>query len=144
MKTAVLAEPLSVPETRPATASFGRLSDYVALAKPRIAVLVLFTVGAGVLLASAPVVPLPLLFHAVFGTALVAGGASALNQWLERHTDALMRRTCRRPLPAGRLQPYQVFAFGTALAVAGIVYLVLALPSPAAALLAALTFVLYV
>jgi protoheme IX farnesyltransferase len=144
MKAAVLAEPLVAPVPRPAGAATGRLSDYVALAKPRVAVLVLFTVGAGVLLASAPAVPLALLFHAVFGTALVAGGASALNQWLERHTDALMRRTRGRPLPAGRLQPYQVFAFGAGLAAAGVAYLLLALPSPAAALLAAITFVLYV
>src|SRR5262245_56916010 len=99
MKAAVLSEPLPAP--RAATPALTRLADYVALSKPRVAVLVLFTVGAGVLLASAPVVPLALLFHAVFGTALVAAGASALNQWLERHTDARMRRTHRRPLRAG-------------------------------------------
>ena len=78
----------------------------VELTKPRIAVLVLFTVAAGAWLASrgsldrAGRCSTPLL-----GTALVAAGASALNQLLERHSDALMRRTENRPLPAGRLQP---------------------------------------
>ena len=149
MKSATLlpepaAEALPVPVPLPVTASRGRLADYLALTKPRIAVLVLFTVGAGVLLASAPVVPWAVLFHAVFGTALVAAGASALNQWLEKHTDARMRRTQGRPLPAGRLLPLEVFAFGGLLGVAGFVYLLLTLRSPLPALLAALTFVLYV
>src|SRR5262245_58768638 len=103
-----------------------RLADYVALTKPRVSVLVLFTVGAGVLLASAPLVPLALVFHAVCGTALVASGASALNQWLERCSDARMRRTHNRPLPAGRLQPVEVLAFGLLLGVAGEVYLLCA------------------
>ena len=98
MKTAVLtAEPVVLTRSR--------LVDYLALTKPRIAVLVLFTVGAGVLLGSAGSVPWAVLFHAVFGTALVAAGASALNQWLEKHSDARMRRTQTRPLPAGRMQP---------------------------------------
>jgi protoheme IX farnesyltransferase len=125
-------------------ASPGRVADYVALTRPRMAVLVLFTVGAGVLLASAPAVPLALLFHAVFGTALVASGASALNQWLERHSDAHMRRTHNRPLPAGRLSPLEVAAFGGLLGAGGVAYLVCTLDSPAAALLAAFTFVTYV
>lgn len=121
-----------------------RLADYVALAKPRIAVLVLFTVGIGVLLASVPTVPLAVLFHAVFGTALVATGAIALNQWLERDTDSLMKRTRGRPLPAGRMSPFEVLAFGFACGIGGTLYLLLALPSPCAAALAAFTFLAYV
>lgn len=121
-----------------------RLADYLALAKLRVAVLVLFTVGLGVLLAAVPHVPLAILFHAVFGTALVASGASALNQWLERHSDARMRRTANRPLPAGRLLPVEVLGFGLLLGAAGVLYLLLTLRSPLAALLAALTFVAYV
>jgi protoheme IX farnesyltransferase len=128
----------------PATPATGRLADYVALAKPRIAVLVLFTVGAGALLAAAPSLPLGILFHAVFGTAVVATGASALNQWLERDSDARMRRTRDRPLPAGRLSPVEVFAFGAACGLCGTLYLLLALPSPPAAGVAAFTFVSYV
>ncbi|MFO0843127.1 MAG: heme o synthase [Gemmataceae bacterium] len=121
-----------------------RLADYVALAKPRVAVLVLFTVGAGVLLASSPAVPLGTLLHAVLGTALVATGASALNQWLERDTDALMRRTRSRPLPAGRMSPTEVLTFGFLCGAGGTAYLLLALPSPCAGLLAAFTFFAYV
>jgi protoheme IX farnesyltransferase len=122
----------------------GRLADYVALTKPRVAVLVLFTVAAGALLAAAPQVPLAVVFHAVFGTALVAAGASALNQWLERTSDARMSRTQNRPLPAGRLSPVEVLTFGGLLGVAGAAYLLVALPSPCAALLACFTFACYV
>lgn len=121
-----------------------RLADYLALAKPRVAVLVLFTVGAGVLLASCPAIPLGTLLHAVLGTALVATGASALNQWIERDTDALMKRTRARPLPGGRMSPAEVLTFGLACGAAGTAYLLLALPSPCAGLLAAFTFFAYV
>jgi protoheme IX farnesyltransferase len=131
-------------EPAPLVLTTARLADYVSLTKPRIAVLVLFTVAAGALLAAAPAVPVLLVVHAVLGTALVAAGASALNQWLERHTDAHMRRTENRPLPAGRLSPVEVVVFGVVLAIAGVAYLALALPSPWAALLAAFTFASYV
>src|SRR6516162_371673 len=100
-----------------------RIADYVELAKPRVAVLVLFTVGAGVLLASGRNFQILVLLHTVFGTALVAAGASALNQWLERYSDALMRRTEKRPLPAGRLQGLEVFVFGLLLGLGGVLYL---------------------
>jgi protoheme IX farnesyltransferase len=107
--------------------------------------MVLFTVGAGGLYAALPAsAPWGALFHAVLGTALVASGASALNQWLERHTDARMSRTRSRPLPAGRLTPTAVFAFGLALAALGASYLLFTLASPLPALLAAVTFALYV
>lgn len=64
-----------------------------------------------------------LMFHTLFGTALVAAGAAALNQLLEREHDAKMRRTADRPLPSGRLQPVTVMLFGGVCAVAGLVYL---------------------
>lgn len=121
-----------------------RVADYVELTKPRIAVLVLFTVGAGVLLASGRNFSFLLLLHTVFGTALVAAGASALNQWLESDSDALMRRTQKRPLPSGRLQATEVFVFGLALGLGGVLYLALTLSHLLAALFAAVTFVLYV
>jgi len=134
--------PITIPQV--AIEEPNRLADYIALAKPRIATLVLFTVAAGVLLADAGQLPLLLLFHAVLGTALVATGASALNQWLERHSDALMRRTANRPLPAGRLSPLEVFLFGSLCGVVGFVYLLWMIPTPCAALLAAFTFFSYV
>jgi protoheme IX farnesyltransferase len=141
----LLPEPVETrSRTVPLPAVTARLVDYVALTKPRVAVLVLFTVGAGVLLASAPIVPLDVLFHAVFGTALVASGASALNQWLERGSDARMRRTCTRPLPAGRLSPLEVVVFGCVLGAGGVAYLLWMLDSPAAGLLALFTFAAYV
>jgi heme o synthase len=137
MKTAVAME--SAVALTPS-----RLADYLSLAKPRVAVLVLFTVAAGALLAGGSEgATLAIVFHAVLGTALVASGASALNQWIERFSDGAMRRTENRPLPAGRLQPMEVLAFGWLLALVGVLYLSLLLP-PLTAWLAAFTFVSYV
>jgi protoheme IX farnesyltransferase len=121
-----------------------RAADYLELTKPRVALLVLFTVAAGGLLASRGTPDVAVLVHTLLGTALVAAGASALNQLLERHSDALMRRTENRPLPAARLQPAEVAFFGVALGLAGITYLVVALPHPLAALVAAFTYLSYV
>jgi protoheme IX farnesyltransferase len=144
MKVATLAaEPVSLVPAAEALAP-SRAADYLALTKPRVAVLVLFTVAAGAVFAGGSSVSLAVLFHAVFGTALVAGGASALNQWLERASDARMRRTQNRPLPAGRLHPLEVFVVGNALAVAGVAYLLLTLRQPWAAVAAAFTFCTYV
>jgi heme o synthase len=104
----------------------------------------LLTVAAGALLASAGAPDWGIVTHAVIGSALVAAGASALNQLLEREVDARMRRTQDRPLPAGRLRPNEVLVFGVASAVSGVVYLALALPHLPAAFVAALTFLVYV
>jgi protoheme IX farnesyltransferase len=138
MKQATFSPPVSlaVPRTR--------FADYLELTKPRIAVLVLFTVAAGAMLAAGGRVHLPVLLHALVGTGLVAAGASALNQLLERNTDARMRRTENRPLPAGRLHPLEVLAFGCGLGFVGVAYLVVSLQRPWAALVAAVTFVSYV
>lgn len=131
-----------VPE--PVMQTRNRVLDYVMLTKPRVAVLVLFTVGTGAFLAGGSGISPLLVFHAVLGTALVAGGASALNQLIERHSDGRMRRTRTRPLPGGRLHPREVLVFGLFLGLAGITYLLLTLSSPTSAILAALTFILYV
>ncbi len=136
MASRVLADAVPLPRLR--------VVDYVDLTKPRIAVLVLFTVATGVLLASGRSLDVLLLVNAVCGTALVAAGASALNQWLERDSDARMRRTENRPLPSGRLQPVEALLFGSLLGVVGVAYLAVALPTPWAALVAAVTFVGYV
>lgn len=121
-----------------------RVADYLELTKPRIAVLVLFTVAIGGLLATRDVANLPALVHTIIGTALVAAAASALNQLWERHTDALMHRTENRPLPAGRLTPAEVFVFGIGLAAAGFFYLAFTVGRPLCVLLAAVTFFSYV
>jgi protoheme IX farnesyltransferase len=89
-------------------------------------------------------VSLVLVLHAVLGTALVAAGASALNQVLERNSDARMRRTQGRPLPAGRMHPAEALAFGLVLAITGLVYLACTLSHPAAAAVAGFTFAAYV
>jgi protoheme IX farnesyltransferase len=121
-----------------------RVADYVELTKPRVAVLVLFTVAAGFLLGARSAPDLAALLHTLVGTALVAGGASALNQLLERHSDALMRRTENRPLPSGRLHPLEVFFFGLGIGLAGMIYLALTLRQPVCVLVAGLTFASYV
>ncbi len=121
-----------------------RALDFVELTKPRIAVMVLFTVAAGAVLAGRGAPDLALVVNTLFGTALVAAAASALNQLLERHSDALMRRTENRPLPAGRLQPTEVFVFGAVLAVAGLSWLALTARHPLAVIVAAATLVSYV
>src|SRR5689334_9567669 len=59
------------------------------------------------------------ILHTLFGTALIASGTAALNQWYEREADRQMRRTQMRPLPAGRLTPNKALWFGIGLAVAG-------------------------
>jgi heme o synthase len=119
-----------------------RTADYIQLVRPRLAFLVLFTVGAGWLLAAAGEPQWLPLIHALFGTALLFAGASALNQLVERHRDAFMPRTASRPLPAGRLQPVEVLALGGMLSVGGLVYL-LALCGPLAAGLGGLALITY-
>ena len=121
-----------------------RLADYVALTRPRIAIMVLFTEAAGFCLASAGAPDLARLLHTIFGTALVVAGATALNQVLERHSDALMERTRNRPVPAGRRQPVEALLFGAGLALAGLAYLALTGARPLAILGAAFAFASYV
>jgi protoheme IX farnesyltransferase len=121
-----------------------RFVAYGELTKPRIALMVLFTVVIGAVLATGGRVDPLLLAHTVLGTTLVAAGASALNMYLERRADARMRRTENRPLPAGRLRPLEALLFGSALGAGGTAYLWATLPRPWAALVAAITFVIYV
>lgn len=82
-------------------------------------------------------------FGAIFGTALSAAGANAINQWMERRRDSLMRRTARRPLPRGNVSPGIVLATGTALGLAG-VSLLLLLCGPVPALVSLTCIVVYV
>ncbi len=120
-----------------------RAADLIALTKPRLNVLVvLTTVAAYYLGADQDFGVLPLI-HTIIGTALVAGGASALNQVWEQHTDKLMRRTRMRPLPDLRLQPRDATWFGIVLSVAGLAQLWLG-THPLASLTALLTLVSYV
>jgi heme o synthase len=117
-------------------------SAYLELTKPRITVMVVLTAAAGYHLASAGSLDLPLLVHALLGTALSAGGSAALNQYLERVQDSRMPRTQDRPVPSGRVKPGRALLFGLALALAGAIYLAV-MVNPLAASLAALTSILY-
>ncbi|MBY0524942.1 MAG: heme o synthase [Gemmataceae bacterium] len=138
MKAATL-----LPTSAPPLAA-ARPADYLELIRPKVSLLVLFTVAAGVYLAALGSPDPGVLLHALLGTALVAAGASSLNQFLERHTDALMTRTENRPLPGGRLQPAVVLVLGTMLTITGLAYLTLTLKQPTAALVAGFTFATYV
>lgn len=100
-----------------------RLSDHLELTKPRVTMLVLTTTVVGFYLGSAGPMDLALLLHTLIGTALSASGAATLNQYLERASDKLMRRTENRPLPAGRLDPANALLFGIFLSGAGLLYL---------------------
>src|SRR5262245_507672 len=136
------------PAPRPVPAAVAvpsRLADYFELTKPRIAAMALVTVAVGYLLgAGSANFRLDVMLHTLVGAGLVAAGGSALNHWWERRADARMKRTSNRPLPAGRLSGAEVFVYGVSLAVAGLVYLAVAVPNLAAAMAAGLTFVLYV
>jgi protoheme IX farnesyltransferase len=120
-----------------------RAADFLTLTKPRLNSLVLVTTAAAYYLGDGHLLPWTRLFHTIAGTALVAGGASALNQLWERDTDRRMRRTRLRPLPDARLQPREALWFGLALGIAGVTELALAVNALTAAV-AAVTFVTYV
>src|SRR5690348_16261063 len=77
------------------------------------------------------------LVHAVFGTFLIAAGTAALNHYMERESDALMRRTATRPLPSGVLRPSEALDFGVVMAIVGVLYLYFAATPLAAGLGAA-------
>ncbi len=109
-----------------AIAEKSRTSVLADLVKARLTALVLLTTFVGFFLGEQGPVNFLLMFHVLFGTGLVASGAAALNQLLERDFDARMRRTAGRPLPSGRLQPATVAIFGGVTSVLGLVYLAVA------------------
>jgi heme o synthase len=117
------------------------LSDYWALTKPEINFMIAITTAIAFCLGSPKTLghfPL-LLLHTVLGTVLVASGAGALNQLIERQFDAQMRRTAQRPIPAGRIKPFPALVFGMLLSLAGGVYIAFAV-GPSASAFALLTF----
>jgi protoheme IX farnesyltransferase len=96
---------------------------YLELTKPDVSFLVVMTTMAGYALGTVGPFDWLRMAHTVFGTTLIAAGTSALNHYLERDTDALMRRTMSRPLPSGQLDPREVFWFGGSLIALGTIYL---------------------
>jgi protoheme IX farnesyltransferase len=111
-----------------------RVSAYLELTKPRITFLIVLTSAAGFGLASRGNVNYVTLTSALFGIALLSSGIATLNQYMERDLDGLMRRTAGRPLPSGKLLPWEAMTFGVGLTVAAEIYL-LAFVNPLSAML---------
>jgi heme o synthase len=101
-----------------------RSRDFIALAKPRLNMLVVASTLAGYAMADGEALGIVRVAGLLLGTGLVAGGASAFNQVIERELDALMRRTRTRPLPGQRLQPLEGLLFGSAITLAGVLLIV--------------------
>lgn len=112
--------------------------DYVTLLKPRVMSLVVFTAVAGMVAAPGHLHPV-LAVIAILCVALAAGASGAINMWYDRDIDAVMRRTVKRPIPAGRVCPDEALSFGVALTLAAIVIMGVAINWVAAALTAGTT-----
>ncbi len=109
--------------------------DFLALTKPRVMTLVVFTALCGML--AAPVAINPVIgFTAILCIAIAAGAAGALNQWYEADIDAVMKRTAKRPLPGGRMDRQSALHFGVGLGVFSVILMGLAVNVVAAAILA--------
>jgi heme o synthase len=129
--------PRSHAAGRPGGSALSHARDYVALTKPRIIVLLLITTLAAMLVADPGGPSLATVLWTMLGGYLAAGGAGAINHYLDREVDARMARTRRRPLVSGRIEPWHGLAFGIALGVAAVVQLSLTVNVLAAGLAAA-------
>ena len=119
-------EPVARPVSRPASRGvLDRLRPYVALTKPRIIELLLITTVPTMVLAQGGVPSVWLMLAVVVGGTLAAGGANALNQFVDRDIDDLMRRTRNRPLPSHAISPRAALVFGIALSVISFAWLAL-------------------
>ncbi|PAZ02611.1 MAG: protoheme IX farnesyltransferase [Spartobacteria bacterium AMD-G5] len=121
----------------------GLLDDVMELVKARLSLLVLLTTLVGFLIAWRGPMDWVLLTATLLGTALCAGGAAALNQWMERDIDARMKRTRERPLPSGRMSPRDALLFGLLFSLTGIAILGL-FTNLRAAFLAFATIAIYI
>ena len=131
----------SAPATLPA-ADYSEVRDWLALLKPRVLTLVVFTGLIGLLVAPGHVNPV-VAFVAVLCITVAAGACGAINMWYDRDIDAVMRRTRNRPIPAGRIAPGAALGFGVVLAVASVLVMWLATNTAAASVLA-LSILFYV
>jgi protoheme IX farnesyltransferase len=120
----------------------GRTADYVTLAKPRLNLLVVASTLAGYVMGHGDMANVVAVLAMLAGTGLVAGGASAFNQVIERRTDALMRRTSQRPVADGRMHPPDALVYASVLSLAGLGILA-ALVNPLSAVVALATLVSY-
>jgi protoheme IX farnesyltransferase len=138
MNTQAMTDLSAVEENRQTTAfavSEASVGDYVALMKPRVMSLVVFTALVGLMVAPGHLHPV-LGFAALLCIAVGAGAAGALNMWFDADVDAMMSRTRLRPIPAGRVLPQEALGFGMTLAVGSVAVLGLVANWLAAGLLA--------
>src|SRR5882762_5438926 len=113
MKTAAIeVHPNATAEAVAPLGAKARASAYLELTKPRITFLIVLTSAAGFCLGSRGPVNYVLFAHAMIGIGLLSSGIATLNQFIERDLDGLMRRTADRPLPSGRLLPWEALFFG--------------------------------
>ena len=125
-----------LPEAGDAAALSGSLpADWIALLKPRVMTLVVFTALVGLIVAPVPMDPV-LAFAAILAVTIGAGASGAINMWYDRDIDALMRRTASRPIPSGRIGADAALGYGIALAVFSVLLMGLAANWVAAAILA--------
>jgi protoheme IX farnesyltransferase len=117
------------------TSQAAELGDWIALLKPRVMTLVVFTGLIGLLIAPGNLHPV-LAFTAVLCIAVAAGACGAINMWYDRDIDAIMRRTRNRPIPAGRIEPGAALGYGITLATGSVIMMGLAVNLAAASVLA--------
>src|ERR1700704_1638104 len=120
---AELTRPLG-PVLAPAEPSLAGVEDYIALLKPRVMSLVVFTALVGLLVAPGHVHPV-VGFTALLCIAIGAGASGALNMWYDADIDACMQRTANRPIPRGYIAPEEALTFGMTLAVFAVAVLAL-------------------
>jgi protoheme IX farnesyltransferase len=138
------AAPTDLPLADLSLAEFqlGTARDFFALLKPRVVVLVVFTGAVGLIVAPGHINPL-LAAVTILCIAIGAGAAGAINMWYDRDIDAVMRRTAKRPIPAGRIAPESALGFGVFLSCASVLLLGLA-TNIAAGLMLAVSIAFYV
>jgi len=132
----------AVGDTGAADVVGARVADFVELLKPRVMSLVVFSGFAGLMVAPGDLHPV-LAAVAILCIAVGAGASGAINMWYDRDIDAVMQRTCKRPIPAGRVDAQEAVSFGVALAIGAVALMALAVNWLAAGLLA-LTIAFYV
>lgn len=126
MKTAAIElHPNAAAEVSAPPSAKARAAAYIELTKPRITSLIVLTSAAGFSLGSRGAINYLTFAHAMIGIALLSSGIATLNQFMERDLDGLMRRTENRPLPSGRLVPFEALWFGIMLTVGAELYLAL-------------------
>jgi heme o synthase len=128
-------EEIAAAPVRSAAYQSSEVKDWIALLKPRVMSLVVFSGLIGLLVAPGHLNPV-LAFTAVLCIAVAAGACGAINMWYDRDIDAVMRRTRSRPIPAGRIEPGAALGYGITLAVGSVIVMGLAVNHVAAGLLA--------